>query len=309
MIGVIGEILVDMIGENRNGKRTYSCYAGGAPFNLAVAAHKLGSKVLFYGCVGNDAMGRFLLEEVKKQDLDPTYIQVDNDRNTTLALVRHEDNGERSFCFYRKHTADDCLVTPLNPAFDSASILHFGTLMLSSSQGREFLSQAIASAKNRGQVVSMDVNYREDLYASQEEAIRIYKEFLPLGDILKFSEDEVTLFGEDYVSSFPHKIVLITLGKEGSKLLYEGKNYYAPSIEVHPVDTTGAGDAFLGAFLSQYDGKGIRSLKKEEIERMLYFSNVAAAFNTTSFGAIDGLPSLKEVEAKILETGWLHSQE
>lgn len=239
--------------------------------------------------------------------MDPSYIQLDNDHNTTLALVQHEENGERSFCFYRKHTADDCLVTSLNPAFESASILHFGTLMLSSSQGREFLSQAIASAKTRGQVVSMDVNYREDLYASQEEAIRIYKEFLPLGDILKFSEDEVALFGEDYVSSFPNKIVLITLGKEGSKLLYGGKNYYAPSIQVHPVDTTGAGDAFLGAFLSQYDGKDIRALKKEEIERMLYFSNIAAALNTTSFGAIDGLPSLKEVETRIQESGWFHN--
>lgn len=307
MIGVIGEILVDMIGESVNGKRTYTCFAGGAPFNLAVAAHKLGTEVLFYGCVGNDKMGSFLLEEVKKQGLDPSYIQLDNDHNTTLALVQHEENGERSFCFYRKHTADDCLVTPLNPAFESASILHFGTLMLSSSQGREFLSQAIASAKTRGQVVSMDVNYREDLYASQEEAIRIYKEFLPLGDILKFSEDEVALFGEDYVSSFPNKIVLITLGKEGSNLLYGGKSYYAPSIQVHPVDTTGAGDAFLGAFLSQYDGKNIRALKKEEIERMLYFSNIAAALNTTSFGAIDGLPSLKEVEAKIQESGWFHN--
>ena len=172
MIGVIGEILVDMIGENVNGERTYTCYAGGAPFNLAVAAHKLGADVLFYGCAGNDKMGSFLLEEAKKQGLDPSYIQLDNDHNTTLALVQHEENGERSFCFYRKHTADDCLVTPLNPAFESASILHFGTLMLSSFQGREFLSQAIASAKNRGQVVSMDVNYREDLYASQEEAIR-----------------------------------------------------------------------------------------------------------------------------------------
>ena len=76
---------------------------------------------------------------------------------------------------------------------------------------------------------------------------------------------------------------------------------------MHPVDTTGAGDAFLGAFLSQYDGKDIRALKKEEIERMLYFSNIAAALNTTSFGAIDGLPSLKAVEAKIQESGWFHN--
>ncbi len=91
----------------------------GLPFNLAVAAHKLGSEVLFYGCVGSDIMGRFLLEEVKKQGLDPSCIQVDNDHNTTLVLVQHEENGERSFCFYRKHTADDCLVTPLNPAFES----------------------------------------------------------------------------------------------------------------------------------------------------------------------------------------------
>lgn len=73
-------------------------------------------------------MGSFLLEEGKKQGSDPSYIQWDNDPISTLASVQYEENGERSFCFYRKHTAYDCLVTPLNPTFEFVSILHFGAI-------------------------------------------------------------------------------------------------------------------------------------------------------------------------------------
>ena len=73
-------------------------------------------------------MGSFLLEEGKKQGSDPSYIQWDNDRISTLALAQYEENEEHSFCFYRKHTADDCLVAPLNPAFEFALILHFGAI-------------------------------------------------------------------------------------------------------------------------------------------------------------------------------------
>lgn len=301
MIGVVGEILVDMIGQNHSGKTAYTRYAGGAPFNLACAAKKLGADVVFSGVVGKDIMGEFLLESLKKEDLDPAYTRVEEESNTTLAFVSHSENGERSFCFYRKRTADDAFIRPLPLIFQKANILHFGTLMLSSSKGREFIKLEAKEAKKRGQMISMDVNYREDIFHSQEEALNIYHNILPLADILKFSEDEVKLFGEDYVASFPQKIVLITLGAKGSKLLYGGNSYFAPSLKIEPLDTTGAGDAFFGAFLSQIDGKKITNLTQKEIERILRFSNVVASLNTMKFGAIDGLPSLEEVERKIEE--------
>lgn len=301
MIAVVGEILVDMIGQNKSGKTTYTRYAGGAPFNLACSAKKLGADVIFSGVVGKDVMGEFLLESLKNQGLDPAYTRVEEDCNTTLALVSHDENGERSFCFYRKHTADDAFLRSLPSIFQKANILHFGTLMLSSSKGQKFIKGEGKEAKERGQMISMDVNYREDIFPSQEEALKIYRNILPLADILKFSEDEVKLFGEDYVTSFPQKIVLITLGAKGSKLLYGGNTYFAPSLKIDPLDTTGAGDSFFGAFLSQIDGKEIKNLTQKEIERILRFSNVVASINTMKYGAIDGLPSLEEVERKMEE--------
>ena len=297
MIGVIGEILVDMIGKKENGVTSYSRYAGGAPFNLTCCAKKLGADVLFHGIVGKDVMGEFLVETSKSHGLDPSYIYLHPDFNTTLALVSHDERGERSFCFYRKHTADDAFLDEIPEAFFSANILHFGTLMLSSSHGRSFLKKQCEEAKKRGQLISFDVNYRSDLYASEEEALSFYRYFLPLGDILKFSEDEVKLFGEDYVSSFPNKIVVVTEGEDGSRLLYQGKTYSAPSISVKPLDTTGAGDAFFGAFLTKLDGKKLDTMSQKQIEDLLRFSNIVAALNTTCLGAIDGLPSLEKVQS------------
>ncbi|MGM9814158.1 MAG: carbohydrate kinase [Candidatus Enteromonas sp.] len=301
MIGVIGEILIDMIGEEKNGIQVYSRYAGGAPFNLACAAKKLGADVLFHGVVGKDAMGSFLLSFVEKQGLDSSYISVSEDLNTTLALVSHDEKGERSFSFYRKNTADDAFSNDIPEALKKAHILHFGTLMLSSFRGRDFVKEQALSAKARGQIVTMDVNYREDVFASKEEAMEIFKSFLPLANVLKFSDEEVPLFGDEYVSSFPDKIVLVTLGKEGSKLLYRGKEYRASSISVHPMDTTGAGDSFFGAFLSRIDGKDFASLSEREIVDILRFSNVVAALSTEGNGAIDGLPTLETVEKRMEE--------
>ena len=300
MIAIIGEILVDMIGENKNGEFCYLRKAGGAPFNVACALARFGGSAAFYGVVGDDLVGRYLEAFASQRGFVDFKIEKRPDRNTTLAFVDRDETGERNFCFYRCHTADAAFGEV--PSFvKGASIVHFGTLMLSLEEGRAFAEAEIDAAKKRGQIVSLDVNFRDDVFPSKEEAIRIYKHFLEKADILKFSEDEVALFGEDYVSAFPEKIVLVTLGSQGSKMLYKGATYRAPSISVVPVDTTGAGDSFLGAFLSRIELKPFRQFGKKEWEDALFFANVAAALNTLSCGAIDGLPSLESVYAHMEE--------
>nr|MDE5943506.1 carbohydrate kinase [Clostridia bacterium] len=106
MILCIGEILADMIGTVKDGTIWYERKAGGAPFNVACAAKIFGAEVKFAGSVGNDLIGDFLINFANGQNLDGVLINRDAERNTTLAFVELDEKGERSFCFYRKNTAD-----------------------------------------------------------------------------------------------------------------------------------------------------------------------------------------------------------
>lgn len=94
----MGEILADIVGSNENGTLTFKSFCGGAPFNVAVNAKNAGATVGFIGRVGKDVIGRFVTDEAKKANLDFLDIQVDNERNTTLAFVTLSD-GERDFAF------------------------------------------------------------------------------------------------------------------------------------------------------------------------------------------------------------------
>lgn len=87
MILSVGEILADMIGQKEDGVTTFKAFCGGAPFNLAVNAKQSGAKVGFVGRVGNDVIGRFVLCEAQKAHLDRLDIQIDAERNTTIAFV------------------------------------------------------------------------------------------------------------------------------------------------------------------------------------------------------------------------------
>ena len=106
MILSVGEILVDMIGGEKDGVFCYERKAGGAPFNVACAVAKFGAKSGFVGCVGADTVGGFLEKFIKEQNLSCSYVKKDDTVNTTLAFVELDKTGERSFCFYRKNTAD-----------------------------------------------------------------------------------------------------------------------------------------------------------------------------------------------------------
>lgn len=278
MILSVGEILVDQIEGLEK--------AGGAPFNVIVNAHHLGADTLFVGAVGNDEAGTFLINKVKEYGLDPTYIKIDKERKTTKAIVTLE-NGERSFRFERDNTADAYLEEIPLEIIEKADIIHIGSLALCYEEGRNYMSNLIKLAHEAHKEVSFDVNYREDIYESKEEAIRIAKEFISMSDIVKLSEDEVELLGEEFIDSLKGKMVFITLGSRGSECHYINKVYKADSIFVNPVDTTGAGDAFMGAMLYMLD-----THKDMDLEHAMEIANQYAARSTLHIGAIDVLPEV-----------------
>ena len=295
MLLCIGEILADMIGEEKNETITYERKAGGAPFNVACALKKFGRDVKFVGSVGDDLIGSFLINYAKNFGMDTTYIHQNKERNTTLAFVELNEAGERSFCFYRKNTADYRMPKVNDELIKAADIVCIGSLMLADSECVEYALDVIDRAHSFGKTVAFDVNYRTDIYRDKESAIKTYKRILSVADIVKFSEDEVETFGEDYVDSLSDKLTLITLGKDGSEWRYKGNKNRVPTITVKPVDTTGAGDAFFAGALSVLDKNVGAPITDELLNDALRFGNVAGALNTTGRGAIDNLPDLDTV--------------
>ena len=295
MLVCIGEILADMIGEEKNGITTYERKAGGAPFNVACALKKFGADVKFVGSVGDDLIGQFLIKYAKDFGMDTTYINQSTERNTTLAFVELNEEGDRSFCFYRKNTADYSMPSVSDELIKSADIVCIGSLMLADAGCVEYALDIIERAHSFNKTVAFDVNYRTDIFRDKESAVNTYKKILARADIVKFSEDEVEIFTEEYVQSLNDKLVLITLGKNGSEWRYKGQRNTLPSISVKAIDTTGAGDAFFAGTLSILDKNMGNPLTEEILNESLRFGNIAGALNTTGRGAIDNLPDLETI--------------
>ena len=145
--------------------------------------------------MGKDVIGRFVTEQAKKANLDFLDIQVDNERNTTLAFVTLND-GERDFAFNRHDTADfniDIEYIDFNN-YKDLNIIHLGSLMLSEANGKAFAEKIAKKAKDLGIKLSFDRNFRMDTYKDFEDALRAYKPYVEQADIIKFSDDELRLY-------------------------------------------------------------------------------------------------------------------
>ncbi len=285
-----------MIGSEKGGVFTYERKAGGAPFNVACAAKRFGAESAFAGCVGDDAIGRFL-ERFADGRVDRSYIVRSAEWNTTLAFVELDQNGERSFSFYRKHTADYRLPEIPEDLFAAANIVHIGSLMLSERCGEEYAENLARRARNAGKLVSFDVNFRSDIFRNREEAVQKYRNMLSLADVVKFSEDETEIFTRKYLEEeLSDRLVCVSLGGSGSEWRYRGRSGKVPSVSVKPVDTTGAGDAFYAGVLTGLDNPQAQ-WTDEFLNETFRFANVCGALNTLGRGAIDCLPDRDEVEA------------
>lgn len=302
MLISIGEILVDIFDQGDK----KDVFPGGAPFNVACNAHLYTNDVCFIGAIGDDEYGNFLENFAKTKDFRVLFLKKIQDKHTTEAIVTLE-NGERSFRFNRENGADYCLdLDDINFDFIKENdIVHIGTLMLSEERGRNFYYDLIKKIRATTKAkISIDINYRDDIFNSSEEAKKIFLKALKEADILKFSEDEVTLLSgnKDVVKSLnsllsPMQLAVITLGSKGSLYYKNGKAIKVDTYPITPVDTTGAGDAFYGYFLGALT-RNFDYLKDEnKITKILTHANVAGALATQAKGAIGVAPTQKEIDS------------
>ena len=307
----VGELLIDFVAEKQGSdlsKATeFTKKAGGAPANVACAISKLGGKSIFLGCVGDDPFGRFLLNVLKTEGVDISMAQLSK-TFTTLAFVSLAEDGERDFVFSRG--ADKELVYDPNLRKSlKDNILHLGaaTALLGGSLEKAY-GKYLFDGLTKEMFISFDPNFRSDLWKENEEQfIKKCMPFIEKSHLCKFSLEEAQLLSGksdtneacDFFHKMGAKIITVTMGKEGTLLSVNSSKKVIPSISVNPVDTTGAGDAFIGCLLYQISDLGNFDPVFENhalLENMVAMANKAGAITTTNYGAIPSLPTKDQLE-------------
>lgn len=310
----IGELLIDFTqnGYSSQGNPVFEANPGGAPCNVLAMLQRLGRKTAFIGKVGGDGFGRQLESALKETGIATEGLCFDDRIPTTLAVVQKTADGDRDFSFYRKPGADMMLRAQeiRDELIRGARIFHFGSLSLTDEPVRSATQRAVQIAEEAGVWISFDPNLRKPLWESDHLA----KEQIAYGlrhcHILKISDDELLwLAGErDYDSAveqlraeFSIPLILLSMGKDGSRAYCGGETAQMPPfLNEGTVETTGAGDTFMGCVLHQILNKGYQGLSRRELEELLRFANAAASIITTRRGALRVMPDEAEIMQCIL---------
>ena len=294
-VTALGELLIDFTqnGTSEQGNSLFEANPGGAPCNVLAMLSKLGHKTAFIGKVGKDSFGKQLKKVLAEVGIDATYLYMDDEIHTTLALVHTFADGDRNFSFYRNPGADMMLKEEEIPEdlIKSSKIFHFGTLSMTHERVRAATKKALDIAKKSGCIISFDPNLRPPLWDSLETAKEQVLYGLNYCDILKISDNEIQwLTGEeDYTDGvnwildrFEIPLILVSMGKEGSRAYYKGSMVeVAPFLQKNTIETTGAGDTFGGCVLHYILEHGLENLTEDCLREMLKFANAAAALITT----------------------------
>ena len=312
-VTALGELLIDFTqnGVSGQGNPLFEANPGGAPCNVLAMLTKLGHKTAFVGKVGNDFFGTQLKEALDEVGICSDYLCRDNEVHTTLAMVHTLPGGDRDFSFYRNPGADMMLAEDEIPEdlLKNTRIFHFGTLSMTHEGVREATKKAISIAKEAGALLSFDPNLRFPLWRSEAEAREQVLYGLGYCDILKISDNEIQwLTGEeDYTKGvewikerYDISLILVSMGKEGSRAYYQGKMAdAAPILRENTIETTGAGDPFCGCVLHYLLEHDIKNLTEDNLREMLHFANCAASLITTRKGALRVMPSKEEISAEL----------
>lgn len=277
----IGEALIDMIpsrvGCSFDEVPAFSPRVGGAPANVCAAAARLGGRSALLSQLGDDPFGHKIARALAGCGVELSHLEFTNKASTALSFVSLAENGERTFSFCRKPSAD-LLYAPeqIDPGwFSQAFALHFCSVSLVDSPMRYAHLAAITAAREAGAILSFDPNLRFPLWPDREQLRQTVWQFLPLTHILKLSDEELPFLTgtEDIEAALPRlftgdvQLVLYTCGSKGARAYTRTASAHARSPKVAAVDTTGAGDGFIGSFLWQLQRDGVTAAELPKLSR------------------------------------------
>ncbi|EFG2717099.1 aminoimidazole riboside kinase [Escherichia coli] len=300
-VWVLGDAVVDLLPESDG--RLLPC-PGGAPANVAVGIARLGGTSGFIGRVGDDPFGALMQRTLLTEGVDITYLKQDEWHRTSTVLVDLNDQGERSFMFMVRPSADLFLETTDLPCWRHGEWLHLCSIALSAEPSRTSAFTAMTAIRHAGGFVSFDPNIREDLWQDEHLLRLCLRQALQLADVVKLSEEEWRLISGKtqndrdicaLAKEYEIAMLLVTKGAEGVVVCYRGQVHHFAGMSVNCVDSTGAGDAFVAGLLTGLSSTGL-STDEREMRRIIDLAQRCGALAVTAKGAMTALPCRQELE-------------
>ncbi|UTR16098.1 carbohydrate kinase [Salipaludibacillus sp. LMS25] len=294
----VGELLIDMISADYDGDfagKTFNKFFGGAPANIAMNVTKLGGHSIVASAVGQDGLGRFLINHLKQAGMDASYIQ-EVDYATSMVLVTKSKKSPTPI-FYREADMHLSYTPELERALMASNIMHFSCWPISRMPVRQTVEKLIDLAKKERKLICFDPNYHPMIWQKGEDGVAYIKSLIEKVDIIKPSEDDAErLFGKDtYENHIAHflrlgaKLVIMTLGKDGAVVSNGKETVRLKSLATDVVDTTGAGDAFWSGFYTAV-------VKGYTIREALNLGSAVSAYKLKHEGAVVELPKLPVIK-------------
>ncbi|MGP2487090.1 aminoimidazole riboside kinase [Pantoea ananatis] len=297
----LGDAVVDLLPDGPG--YLIQC-AGGAPANVAVGIARLQGRSGFIGRVGDDPFGHFMQHTLATEQVNTRYMTLDSAQRTSTVVVALDQEGERTFTFMVRPSADLFLEQGDLPRFEQGEWLHCCSIALAAEPSRSTTFSAMQQISDAGGFVSFDPNIRHDLWHDDAQLRDCVNRALQLADVVKLSEEELAFLtpGAQHADSmqalaerFAISLLMVTQGKAGVKVWHQGKHYHYPTLPVVSVDTTGAGDAFVAGLLWGLAEKGMPA-NEAELAARLSSAQQCGALATTAKGAMTALPYRHQIE-------------
>lgn len=274
-------------------------YPSGAPFIFAVQAARLDTAVGAIGCVGADAFGQCLIDQLKVDGVDTSGIHILPDEPTGVAFVAYNGDGSRDFIFHIRGAAAGRLAPELldETLFTGLKCLHLMGSTLSIHDGALAMGlKALEMARSAGAKISFDPNLRPQLLPV-DQAREDFSPFIEAADVILPTEEEAMLLTgtaslADAVNTLldghPQRVIVISQGEAGCTVYTHTETQSVPGFHVTVVDPTGAGDCFDAGFLTQW----LAGASPVDAAR---FANACGALAVTQQGPMAGAHTLPQV--------------
>jgi fructokinase len=293
----IGEILADLVPIKKQNIFRYELKPGGAPSNVVINLSRLGIKAGIISKIGNDFIGNFLFNFLKKNNVDVSFVFKTENHKTGLVFVYLDNKGERDFSFYGEPSADQFLNKKevKESYIKQAKILHFGSISMMNDISKKATLKAICIAKKYGLLVSYDPNIRLNLWKGEYlKARREIRTYFKYADIIKTSDTEMKfLFNASITLQNLKKffknnqLLFISAGEKGCYVYYYNFLRHVPVKRVKVIDTTGAGDAFMAGVLYGILKNGcVKNITAEKLIEIATFANKKGAETVRKKGAV-----------------------
>lgn len=293
----IGEPMVEFNQAGGEGSRQYLQGFGGDTSNFVIAAARQGARAGYFTRLGDDIYGRMLRDLWVRESVDASTVQTDPDAFTGIYFVTHDAKGHQ-FSFFRTGSAASRMKPHHLPLdmIKRVRVLHLSGISCAiSASAADTCYAAIEAARTLGVQVSFDTNLRLRLWP-KDRARAVMSDIIGLTDICLPSYDDIVVTTGitdpdalvDWCLDRGARTVALKLGADGALVANRDTRLRIAPWPCHPVDATGAGDAFGGAFVA-------RLVAGDTIEAAGRYASVAAALSTEGFGAVEPIPTAETV--------------